>query len=75
VKQLEGKADVTGPKANGGDSNNVVKHLAEWAVAECRSVEHRSAVPALGRARHGRTRSGCAGRTLSVVAHAFPGGP
>lgn len=40
VKQLEGKAVVTGPTANGGDSNNVVRHLAEWAVAEKPDVVH-----------------------------------
>ena len=40
VKQLDGKVVVSQPKANGGDSNNVVKHLAEWAVKEQPAVVH-----------------------------------
>jgi lysophospholipase L1-like esterase len=40
AKQLEGKAVVVGPKANGGDSANVLKHLTEWAVAEKPDVVH-----------------------------------
>jgi lysophospholipase L1-like esterase len=40
AKKLEGKAAVVGPKANGGDSGNVLKHLKEWAVAENPAVVH-----------------------------------
>jgi len=40
AKKLEGKAVVTGPKANGGDSANVLKNLKAWAVAEMPDVVH-----------------------------------
>lgn len=40
IQQLEGKAVIAQPKANGGDSSNVVKHLAEWAVKEQPDVVH-----------------------------------
>lgn len=33
-KKLTGKAQVSGPRANGGDSNNVLKHLDEWVIRE-----------------------------------------
>lgn len=38
AKALDGKARVVGPKANGGDSANVLKHLDEWLGSE--SVVH-----------------------------------
>ena len=40
AKKLEGKAVVVQSKANGGDSTNVLKNLAEWAVAEKPDVVH-----------------------------------
>ena len=40
AKKLEGKAVVVHAKANGGDSANVVKNLAEWAVKEKPDVVH-----------------------------------
>jgi lysophospholipase L1-like esterase len=40
AKKLEGKAVVVGPKANGGDSANVLKNLKAWAVAEKPDVVH-----------------------------------
>lgn len=40
AKKLEGKAVVVGPKANGGDSDNVLKNLKAWAVAEKPDVVH-----------------------------------
>ena len=32
--KLDGKAVVVSPKANGGDSTNVLKHLDEWVIRE-----------------------------------------
>src|SRR6187399_2632783 len=40
AKKLEGKAIVVGPKANGGDSGNVLKNLNEWAVKEQPDIVH-----------------------------------
>lgn len=40
AKKLEGKAVVVGPKANGGDSANVLKNLKAWAVDERPDVVH-----------------------------------
>lgn len=40
AKKLEGKAVVVGPKANGGDSANVLKNLKVWAVDEKPDVVH-----------------------------------
>lgn len=39
-KQLQGAATVIGPKANGGDSNNVVKHMEQWVIREQPNVVH-----------------------------------
>lgn len=39
-KELEGKATVVSPQPNGGDSNNVVKHLQAWVIAEQPDVAH-----------------------------------
>jgi lysophospholipase L1-like esterase len=33
-KELAGKAIVISPKANGGDSSNVLKHLDEWVIRQ-----------------------------------------
>lgn len=40
AEQLAGKAVVIGPKANGGDSSNVLKHLDEWVIREKPDVVH-----------------------------------
>ena len=40
VKQLAGKAVIISPRANGGDSSNVLKHLEEWAIREQPAVVH-----------------------------------
>ena len=40
VKQLEGKAVVLSPKANGGDSSNLLKHLQQWVLREKPAVVH-----------------------------------
>ena len=40
AKRLEGKAVVIGPKANGGDSTNVLKHLDEWVIREQPAIVH-----------------------------------
>lgn len=40
VKQLHGTAIVTGPKANGGDSSNVLKNLEAWVIQEQPDVVH-----------------------------------
>jgi lysophospholipase L1-like esterase len=40
VKQLAGKANVVSPKANGGDSANVLKHLDEWAIRAQPAIVH-----------------------------------
>jgi lysophospholipase L1-like esterase len=40
VKRLDGKAVVVSPKANGGDSANVLKNLDEWLVREKPAVVH-----------------------------------
>jgi len=40
AKKLEGKAIVISPKANGGDSSNVLKYLDEWAIKEKPAVIH-----------------------------------
>jgi len=34
ASQLAGKAVVVSPRANGGDSSNVLKHLEEWVIRE-----------------------------------------
>lgn len=39
-KQLAGKAVIVSPKANGGDSSNVLKHLDRWVIAEKPAVVH-----------------------------------
>jgi lysophospholipase L1-like esterase len=39
-KLLAGKAVVVSPKANGGDSANVLKHLDEWVIREQPAVVH-----------------------------------
>jgi lysophospholipase L1-like esterase len=40
VKQLDGKADVVSPQANGGDSSNVLKNLDQWVIREKPAVVH-----------------------------------
>lgn len=40
VKQLAGKAIVISPKANGGDSSNVFKHLDQWVINEKPAAVH-----------------------------------
>jgi lysophospholipase L1-like esterase/dienelactone hydrolase len=40
AKRLEGKAVVISPKANGGDSANVMKNLDEWVAREKPDVVH-----------------------------------
>jgi dienelactone hydrolase/lysophospholipase L1-like esterase len=40
VKRLEGKARVVSVEANGGDSDNVLKHLDEWVIGEKPAVVH-----------------------------------
>ena len=39
-KELQGKAVIVNPKANGGDSNNVVKNLEAWGIREQPAVVH-----------------------------------
>jgi lysophospholipase L1-like esterase len=39
-KILAGKAVVISPKANGGDSNNLLKHLDEWVIGEQPAIVH-----------------------------------
>lgn len=39
-EQLAGKAIVISPKPNGGDSNNVLKHLDDWVIKEKPDVVH-----------------------------------
>jgi len=38
--QLAGKATIVSPKPNGGDSQNVLKHLDEWVIREKPAVVH-----------------------------------
>src|SRR4051794_7969679 len=40
AERLAGKAIVVSPKANGGDSANVLKHLDEWVIRERPDVVH-----------------------------------
>jgi lysophospholipase L1-like esterase/dienelactone hydrolase len=40
AKRLEGKARVVSVEANGGDSDNVLKHLDEWVLREKPAVVH-----------------------------------
>ncbi len=40
IKQLKGKAVIVSPKANGQDSNNLLKHLAEWVIREKPTIVH-----------------------------------
>ncbi len=40
AKKLEGKASVVSPAKNGGDSNNEVKNLGDWAIKEQPDVVH-----------------------------------
>lgn len=40
IKALEGKATISQPKANGGDSANVLTHLKAWAIDEQPEVVH-----------------------------------
>jgi lysophospholipase L1-like esterase len=40
ARRLEGRAVVISPKANGGDSANVLKHLDEWVIREQPAVVH-----------------------------------
>jgi lysophospholipase L1-like esterase len=40
IEQLAGKAIVISPKANGGDSSNVLKHLDQWVINEKPTVVH-----------------------------------
>lgn len=40
AKLLEGKATIVSTKANGGDSANVLKNLAAWAIAEKPDIVH-----------------------------------
>lgn len=40
IKHLNGKALVISPKANGGDSSNVLKNLDQWVIGEKPSVVH-----------------------------------
>jgi lysophospholipase L1-like esterase len=40
AKRLEGKAHVVSVEANGGDSDNVLKHLEEWVIREKPAVVH-----------------------------------
>jgi lysophospholipase L1-like esterase len=37
---LEARAEVWGPQANGGDSNNVLEHLDEWVTPRSPDVVH-----------------------------------
>lgn len=40
IKALEGKATISQPKANGGDSSNVLANLKKWAIDEQPDVVH-----------------------------------
>jgi lysophospholipase L1-like esterase len=40
TKQLEGKATIVSPPANGGDSSNLVKNLEKWAIKAEPAVVH-----------------------------------
>ena len=40
IEELKGKAQVVSSRSNGGDSNNVLKHLANWAIKENPDVVH-----------------------------------
>jgi lysophospholipase L1-like esterase/dienelactone hydrolase len=40
AKRLAGQAAVVSPEANGGDSNNVLKHLDEWVLREKPDIVH-----------------------------------
>lgn len=40
TKQLEGKATIVSPPANGGDSSNLVKNLEKWAIKAEPTVVH-----------------------------------
>lgn len=40
IKRLEGKAIVVSPKANGGDSANVLKNLDAWVIREKPALVH-----------------------------------
>lgn len=40
AKKLEGKAIIVSPKANGGDSSNVLKNLEAWAIKEQPDIVH-----------------------------------
>jgi lysophospholipase L1-like esterase len=40
VEQLAGQAIVVSPAANGGDSNNLLKHLNSWVMKEKPAVVH-----------------------------------
>lgn len=40
AKELAGRAIVSGPKANGGDSENVLKNLDEWVIRQQPDVVH-----------------------------------
>ena len=56
AKKLEGKAVVISPKANGGDSSNTLKHLAEWAIKEKPAVIHfNCGLHDLKRSKNGKT--------------------
>ena len=39
-KELAGRAIVLSPKANGGDSSNVLKNLDEWVIRQRPNVVH-----------------------------------
>lgn len=40
TKQLEGKATIVSPPANGGDSSNLAKNLEKWAIKAEPAVVH-----------------------------------
>jgi lysophospholipase L1-like esterase len=40
TKQLAGEATIISPRANGGDSSNVLKHLDAWVIQQCPAVVH-----------------------------------
>lgn len=40
TKHLEGKALVVSPKANGGDSSNVLKNLEQWVIQQKPTIVH-----------------------------------
>ena len=40
TEQLEGKALVVSPKANGGDSSNVLKNLEQWVIQQKPIIVH-----------------------------------